>query len=107
MVEKLYRDGKVAVLVSYGFGAGWFSWNGNEDLLFDKTLIEMIEKGQFVEAENRLKTVFADEDGERPIGAKAEDLDIAWVDIGEQFRIDEYDGSESLVLFKNQPWVMA
>ena len=26
-MEKIVRDGKVAVAVSYGFGAGWSTWN--------------------------------------------------------------------------------
>lgn len=28
-MEKYEKDGKIAVLVSSGFGAGWSSWNGS------------------------------------------------------------------------------
>ncbi len=27
MIQKLSQDGKVAVLYSPGFGAGWYTWN--------------------------------------------------------------------------------
>lgn len=38
-MKKLIRDGKVAVLVSPGFGAGWSTWNGDdEDAIFNKRL---------------------------------------------------------------------
>jgi hypothetical protein len=36
-----------------------------------------------------------------------EDLVITWVPVGERFRIEEYDGSESLVLESNQRWMTA
>jgi hypothetical protein len=26
-IKKVIRDGKVAVLISDGYGAGWYSWN--------------------------------------------------------------------------------
>ena len=31
MVEKLERDGKVAILYSPGYGAGWSTWNDDND----------------------------------------------------------------------------
>ena len=36
MIEKLSQDGKVAVLYSPGFGAGWYTWNMTvPQILFD------------------------------------------------------------------------
>jgi hypothetical protein len=29
-MEKVIRDGKVAVLYSPGYGAGWYSWNRDQ-----------------------------------------------------------------------------
>ena len=45
-VPKLKRDGKVAVIYSPGFGAGWSTWaDGNaEAVLFDPELAEMLER---------------------------------------------------------------
>ena len=41
-MEKVIRDGKVAVLYSPGYGAGWFSWHGIEELLYDPVVVGMI-----------------------------------------------------------------
>lgn len=45
-MEKVIRGGKVAVLYSPGFGAGWYSWNDTEhkELLFHPKLVEMVEE---------------------------------------------------------------
>ena len=46
--EKVVRDGKVAVLISPGFGAGWSTWADDEIsefVLFHKDLVEMAEEG--------------------------------------------------------------
>ena len=45
-MDKVVRDGKVAVLISQGFGAGWYSWNSNEQLLFSPKIVEMVEQGK-------------------------------------------------------------
>ena len=43
MVTKVIRDGKVAVLYSPGFGAGWSTWNShNPDLLFDSIIVDFV-----------------------------------------------------------------
>ena len=49
-MEKVIRDGKVAVLVSHGFGAGWYSWNTeHQQLLFHPKLVEMVEQNRINE----------------------------------------------------------
>ena len=35
------------------------------------------------------------------------DLVVGWVDIGQRFRIDEYDGYESLTLEGDDSWFVA
>ena len=42
-MNKVVRDGLVAVLVSPGFGAGWYSWHGIHELLFDPVVVGMLE----------------------------------------------------------------
>jgi hypothetical protein len=75
-MDKVIRDGKVAVLYSPGYGAGWFSWHGIEELLYDVD-------GYF---------------------GGADDLEIEWVDVGREFRITEYDGSESIEYKDEVKW---
>ncbi len=43
-MEKVIRNGMVAVLVSPGYGAGWYSWNDHKELLFHPKIVEMVEK---------------------------------------------------------------
>lgn len=91
---KVTRDGKVAVLVSYGYGAGWSTWCSDElseSAVFCPELVEWVEGGK--KGEPLLPADLADEyQGGLP-GVR-----IEWVDQGERFHIDEYDGAESLVI---------
>lgn len=94
MVEKVIRDGKVAVLVSPGFGAGWSTWADNaEAAVFDPEVVAWVEAGKprdkFLEKEDSWSERFGYLGG-------AEDLEIEWVYVGSRFYIEEYDGSETL-----------
>ncbi len=93
-MEKVIRDGKVAVLVSHGYGAGWYSWHGIEELLFHPKLVEMVEKGKAYSIDNQwirknLGSWDVSADG-------ADDLVIYWLPVGTAFKIVEFDGNESL-----------
>ena len=97
-VEKKIVDGKVAVLVSPGFGAGWSTWSSafGDFLVFDKGLVELAERGAPAEeAEARVKEVFG-EDAYVYMGGWS-NVEIRWLPEGHRFYIHEYDGSESVV----------
>lgn len=81
-MNKLIRDGKVAVLYSPGFGAGWYSWHNEQKLVFDKDIVEAVLGG-------------------------ARDLQVAWIDEGDQFEINEYDGSESIHIIGRGNYLVA
>jgi len=38
-MNKVIRDGKVAVLISYGFGAGFYTWGAPLEAIFDPKLV--------------------------------------------------------------------
>lgn len=98
------RDGRVAVLVSPGFGAGWFSWHGIEALLFDPAVVELVESG----ADSSVIEQYCEElYGDEPYFGGAGDLIVEWVPVGSRFRVHEYDGSESLVFESEERWVVA
>ena len=102
MLKKI-ENGLVAVLYSPGFGAGWYSWHGIRELLFDPKVVDMVlEKTSAETIELYCKTVYGDQNY---IGAS--DLTVAWVQQGFQFIIDEYDGAESLRLKEEIIWVTA
>jgi hypothetical protein len=115
-MNKVVRDGKVAVLYSPGFGAGWYTWNSihGEDenqciqLIFDPIVVELVEKRNgdnysvITEAiENRGEEILP----EGYFGG-ASDLTIAWLPVGTKFLINEYDGSESIQTVEDM-WLTA
>jgi len=94
-MKKMIRDGKVAVLVSIDFGGGWYSWNSeSEELLFDPIIVDAVENNlPFKSVEEYLEKTYPDNcyfGGYR-------DLVVNWIPENTKFRIDEYDGAESLV----------
>jgi hypothetical protein len=101
-MQKLIRNGQVAVLVSPGYGAGWYSWHSNEQLLFDPSIVQWIEEDDREKIQAYLELRYPDE---TTIGL--EDLVVEWVPVGARFRIEEYDGAESLVLESTQRWMTA
>ena len=101
-MKKLIRDDRVAVLVSPGYGAGWYSWHGNEELLYDPSIVEWLEQNELDKIKTYLELKYPNE---TILGL--EDLEVNWVPAGARFRIDEYDGAESLVLEKNEYWLTA
>lgn len=104
MIEKYIKDGKVAIAYSPGFGAGWSTWNNNElaeTLLFHPDIINMIlSNKQFEIDKDWLVEHFGEEFKDIYCGGVS-NLNIKWVPVGTQFRIDEYDGSESVITLIN------
>jgi len=121
-MNKVIENGKVAVIYSPGFGAGWYTWNQGRfpelsdatALLFDPVLVDLVKQkhaNQLLVA--TMKVI------ETQIVARAEqlcpegyfggvnDLVIEWMPIGTEFEIDEYDGSESIRYKENEYWITA
>jgi hypothetical protein len=108
-MDKVIRDGKVAVLISPSWGAGWYTWHDMEELLYHPKLVEMVENNQQDEITKGLIAELLgiiDEDG-MPYLAGAEDLAIEWIPIGTEFMIEEYDGYESIRLKEATVWLTA
>ncbi|MFN4287539.1 MAG: hypothetical protein ACK4E3_03480 [Brevundimonas sp.] len=102
-MEKVTRDGKVAVLYSPGYGAGWYSWNTSYPvLLFDPVLVAAVEAGNLAAVKARAKEIAA----AAYLGG-AENLMIKWVTEGRRFRIKEYDGSETVIMDDEDDWLTA
>lgn len=98
MVEKLIRDGQVAVLISPGFGAGWSTWAGDnaEAMLFDREIAEaLLNKRPPKEIEALADQKFPDE-----YKGGLDQVCVEWLPVGTRFSINEYDGSESIITLK-------
>lgn len=105
-MDRIVRDGRVAVLYSPGFGAGWYSWNTRyPQLLFDPVVVaHMLSDDQLPLEE--LKPYLEDKYPEIYTGGLGA-LRIKWVPEGTLFRIHEYDGSEAVILESEDKWFMA
>lgn len=105
-MNKVIRDGKVAVLYSPGYGAGWSTWIAYEygdEVLFDPGLVSLIEsKSEYekLEAYATLKWPNAYLGG-------LEQLTIMYIPQGTKFRVVEYDGNEIVEIQTNVPWKIA
>lgn len=98
-MEKLYNDnGEVAVIVSGGYGAGFSTWSKVDPM--DKRYAELILNEKIDEAIELAKSEDVYEGG-------IVDCHIEWVSQGEKFRINEYDGAESLVYLDNEDYYTA
>ena len=100
-MEKVIIDGKVAVLVSHGFGAGWSTWNYQyPEMLFDPEIVQLIEENaSTIRIESQAAVSYPD----CYIGG-VDDLIVQWIPQGTQFRINEYDGDESLEIRNDIQW---
>jgi hypothetical protein len=97
-MEKVIKDGKVAVLVTRWYGAGWSTWNEEfPELLFHPKIVEMVLKEQQCEID---KDWLVDNLGVKYANVYCEgcrNLEIKWLPIGKRFTIEEYDGAENLI----------
>lgn len=100
-MQKVERDGKVAVLVSPGYGAGWSTWASDteaaQEMMFSKEIIEAILGGLREEAlARKAKEVFPDE-----YCGGVTDCVVKWVEKGAVLLITEYDGYEKLEIISH------
>lgn len=104
MVEKYIKDGKVAVLYSPGYGAGWSTWGSDdEDLVFDCDLAKKVDTGATLDELIR----YSEATWPDQYTGGLQDISICWVEPGTSFKIDEYDGYESVVLMGEVDWFKA
>lgn len=98
-MKKVIRNNKVAVLISYCHGEGWYTDNkhieGSEQLLFHPKLVEMVEQGRGKEINKEWV--------KENIGLNihhwyaAEYLKIIWLPVGTAFIVHNCEGKEILV----------
>ena len=102
-MNKLVRDGMVAVLYSPDYGSGWYTWNQDDpEILFDPAIVKLVEENKWDE----LKTYVTLKYPNIYDGGMWE-LKVAWIPEGAMFRINEYDGDESIELKDDADWFTA
>jgi hypothetical protein len=98
------EHGRVAVLVSHGFGAGWSTWADEsevEGMLFDSRIVDAVLAGQSPSEVSAL----VEELGYGSYLGGVDDLRVYWLEPGTRFVVEEYDGSESLRTFDDLCYV--
>lgn len=96
-MDRVIKDGMVAVLVSPGFGAGFHTWNDIPNLCFCPYIVNHIlndTKDEIEESEIKKFYNLAESDYVSTSGL--DDVVIEWLPQGTHFTIDEYDGNESI-----------
>jgi hypothetical protein len=101
---KLIRDGKVGVLYSPGFGAGWSTWTDDygSAIIFDPMMVGLVEQDKFDELKTYVTLKYPD-----AYQGGMSDLKVAWIPVGTMFKIREYDGSESIEYKEADGWMIA
>lgn len=103
-MKKVIRNGKVAVLYSPDFGAGWSTWGAPVEAIFHPKLVELVEAGR---ARQISEELCQDLFNQHVYLGGAHTLEILWIDQGTLFKIDEYDGAETVELRDDIDWIKA
>lgn len=102
-MDKVVRDGFVAVLYSPGFGAGWSTWiHDYPEVLFDPVIVGYVERGDLEPLQTYMTLKYPD-----AYTGGMDGLTIAWVKEGTAFRVHEYDGNESIEIKEDMDWLIA
>lgn len=112
-MEKYIKDGKVAVLYSPDFGAGWSTWNNGREwngqdlgevLLYAPAIVEMVLAGiEGSVIEGYCEKFYG---GHGYFGG-VDGLTVEWMAVGTEFVVNEYDGSESIQCKETSFWYVA
>ena len=109
-MEKVIKDGEVAIVYSPRYGAGWSTWASEEQretLIFHPAIVNMVlnKKQEEITKEWMAKNL-GEEYKDVYLGG-AYDLCVEWVPLGTVFRIAEYDGWESVKIYSVDDYFVA
>jgi hypothetical protein len=102
-MEKIIKDGKVAVLVSNDWGTGFYAYGAPLEAIFNPLLVELIDNQKYDEAKDFVRKTYPNFSYVYDI----EGLCVEWVEEGREFYITEYDGMESIVFKDEVKWITA
>lgn len=90
---------QIGIIYSPGYGAGWSTW-GCEEMALDQELAKAISEGK---SYNEIYAIAIKNWPNEYMGGLG-DCVVEWVDKGTQFKIEEYDGSESITFNHGDYW---
>jgi hypothetical protein len=98
MMNKVIRDGKVAVLYSPGFGAGWSTCN-DSDYMFIPEIVKLVENQEHSKIPSEMNRL-----GYSGYYGGSDDLQIEWIPVGTKFMLDQYVVYESIEYYTENYW---
>ena len=102
-MNKIVRDGRVAVLISPEYGAGWSTWNPKHPgILFDPVIVDFVEKQQDEELQVYVTLKYPGINDDGIVG-----LTVEWIPQGALFRVNEHDGAETIEFLDRIKWIQA
>jgi deoxyribodipyrimidine photolyase len=103
-MEKVIKDGKVAVLVSndWGWVSGFYTSGAPLEAIFNPQLVELIDNQKYDEAKDFVRKTYPNTSI-----FSVTDLYVEWVEEGREFYITEYGGIESIVFKDEVKWITA
>ncbi len=101
-MEKVIKDGKVAVLISNDWGSGFHTYGAPLEAIFNPQLVELIENKNYNEAMEFIKKTYPNVPAYDITG-----LCVEWVEEGREFYITEYNELESIVFKDEVKWITA
>ncbi len=110
MMTKVIRDGLVAVIYSPGYGAGWSTWAEDAErdlLLFEPDIVQLVldrDAGNITLDEFLAQVDMIWQLKQYESYCSPDKLCVEWLPEGTQFKIEEYDGSESILLATDIKW---
>ena len=111
-INKKIVNGKVGVIISSDYGAGFSSWNDPdiaEELMFDSGIVDILEttnisdEEKYTKIDMYIKLKYVD----AYFLSNSRTLHVEWIEQGKEFFILENDGLE-IIRFKDEiPWITA
>lgn len=103
-MDKVIRNGQVAILYSPGYGAGWYTWNSSHpECIYDPEIVAAVEAGDT----DKAASIATEKFGEYFYTGGADDLVIEWIPEGSAFEINEYDGNETVHVIGDRNYLTA
>lgn len=109
-MEFYEKNNMVGVLISPDWGAGWSTWASDNfpiNVALDKRVIEKwLELKDDPDGRKKFETWLSEITGNRHFYTGGwSDLELVFVPKGSTFKIDEYDGNESISLITDPGYI--